>query len=124
MPYKDPAQKRAYQRRWMADRRSQYAAGQTCAGCGNTQNLHLHHREESRKVSHRIWSWSKSRLEKELDKCTWLCATCHMRHHKAKPNAHGTVNMYKRYKCRCGECRAAKAADDRKYRQVGKRPGF
>lgn len=108
MPYKDPAQQREYQRRWTARRRAQYVDGQTCVSCPTTTGLQLHHRDPAQKVSHRIWTWSHTRIQEELAKCEWVCEECHIERHGGRAE-HGSIRRYDAYKCRCSECRAVKA---------------
>lgn len=110
MPYVDREKQRAYQRDWLARRRARYRDGQTCANCGTTENLELHHRDKGTKVDHKIWSWAIPRLEAELAKCEWLCGPCHWELHSAERRAIcGTQARYNRPGCRCGRCRAAHA---------------
>lgn len=79
MPFKDPGQKRKYQREWIADRRAEYFKGKCCVQCGydDLVGLELDHINRKEKVSHKIWSWSKVRREAELAKCQVLCNLCH-----------------------------------------------
>jgi hypothetical protein len=93
--------------------------GKFCATCGAVSDLEIHHLDRTTKVSHRIWSWSKSRIEEELVKCEWLCGTCHDEHHSAERRAVcGTNSAYTRG-CHCQACREAHAAVARgeKHRQ-------
>lgn len=76
MPYKDKEQMRAYQRQWIADRRAQFFDGKACE-CGSTDRLELDHIDPTKKVSHKIWSWSAAKREAELVKCQVLCYDCH-----------------------------------------------
>lgn len=80
MPYKSKSQQNEYQRLWMAKRRDAWFEGKTCADCSETENLELDHVDASKKVSHRIWSWSKIRMNEELEKCVARCSA----HHKRK----------------------------------------
>ena len=77
MPCATKELQREYQRKWMARRRAEYFADKHCLKCDRTDNLEIHHRDPSQKISHRIWSWSKKRREEELKKCDVLCADCH-----------------------------------------------
>lgn len=79
MPYADPAKQRAYQAKWMRERRAEWFKDKTCARCGASENLVLDHRDPQTKVSHRIWSWSQERRDAELAKCQALCRRCHRR---------------------------------------------
>ncbi len=81
MPFKDAATRREYQRVWVANRRASWLAENgPCVVCQSWENLEVDHRDPKTKVSHRIWSWSKIRLLKELEKCQVLCHE----HHVAK----------------------------------------
>jgi hypothetical protein len=60
------------------------AAG--CGRCGfnNPLALHFHHRADDKEIGISIairngWSWT--RIEKEIKKCTVLCANCHAIEH-------------------------------------------
>lgn len=99
-------------RKWLADRRARFFDGKICALCGAKENLCIHHRVTSEKVSNNVFSWTKERMELELAKCTVLCESCHNLYHaekKRKPFEHGTMNAYWTKNCRCPECRAANA---------------
>jgi len=127
MPYKDLRQQRAYQRKWMAQRRQEFLVGKQCAWCGSTDRLVVHHKDRSQKEEHRIWSWSKKRREKELAKCVVICTRCHEEHHKEEKRrissnvVHGTSNTYKNG-CRCELCREAQRVHNGLYYR-GKRGG-
>lgn len=87
-----------------------------CEECGGADRLHVHHRDKSEKVSHRVWSWAKPRRDAELAKCGVLCGVCHTRHHAAeRRKAHG-IKAYRRG-CRCETCTAAKRAQSARYRE-------
>jgi len=97
MPYKDPEKRRAYQREWVAKRRTEwFDANGPCVDCGtwgNTKNkLELDHEDPSTKIAHTIWSWAKERREKELKKCVIRCHSCHMN----KTIQYGRVNKRRR----------------------------
>ena len=115
MGYQEREKKRAYGRAWTAARRAEYLAkrGGHCERCPSSLHLEFHHRDRDLKVSHRIWSWSRVRIEAELLKCDLLCKTCHDEE-TAKERGyyqapHGTLTSYKNYRCRCSACRAANA---------------
>lgn len=117
MPFKDRARQRAYQREWWARRRAEFFRDKACALCGATDDLVLHHRDPAQKVSHRIWSWARERLQAELAKCDVLCDDCHREHHAVETRLPcGTARAYRRG-CRCANCRAAQTARARDYRQ-------
>ncbi len=126
MPYKDREQQREYQRIWVQKRREMFFSGETCKECGADEGLHIHHRDPSKKASHRIWSWSEARIVEELNKCDFLCEECHIEHHAREMRytedqiQHGTTSTYAYRKCRCDECRSAKAAYDKEYRARNK----
>ena len=99
--------KREYQRKWLARRREEFFADKACVVCGSTEGLELDHIDPSKKVTHRIWSWSAERRNEEISKCQVLCAE----HHKdktrgqfTKPLVHGTSNAYRKKGCRCDLC--------------------
>jgi hypothetical protein len=83
VPYKDREAQRAYQRDWCRRRRAHYLAGKTCSQCGSADELEFHHPDPETKLSHRIWSWARERLEAELAKCVVLCDPCHNALHAA-----------------------------------------
>lgn len=105
MPYKDKDKQREYQRQWIKSRRLEYLSDKCCAECGesNMLELHIHHKDPTQKVSHRIWSWSRVRRDEELLKCDVLCEPCHKKKHAT---THGTERMYLAHKCRCDICKA------------------
>ena len=83
MPYKSAAKQRTYQRKWWRRRRQDWIrANGPCARCGRWDTLHLHHRDPTTKVSHKVWSWSKVRRDAELAKCEVLCRFHHGRAHR------------------------------------------
>lgn len=88
MPYKDHGVHKAYQKKWMADRRAEYFDGKKCVKCGTTEDLELHHRNPEDKTSHRIWSWTKEKREAELAKCDPMCNCCHKEHHRSRGETH------------------------------------
>ena len=78
MPFKDKRKKREYQNTWMKARREAWmSANGPCHQCGSWDQLQVDHIVEETKVDHRIWSWSRKRLDDELRKCQPLCRTCH-----------------------------------------------
>lgn len=77
MPYKDKEKQREYQRKWKRERRERYFSDKECAECGSTENLELDHIDPDDKGTHKIWSFSKKKREKELEKCQVLCSDCH-----------------------------------------------
>ena len=118
MGYKDPDKKREYQRdyqrQWVARRRAAFFEGKCCVRCGSTERLELDHIDPKLKVSHNVWSWSEAKRSAEIAKCQVLCHDCHLQKTGEDfgwgSRPHGTLTSYKRYGCRCAECRAANAA--------------
>jgi len=108
VPYKDPEKQKAYQRQWMQKRRKAwFDENGPCAECGSWKALELDHVDPSKKVDHKIWSWSKVRRLKELEKCQVLCGVCHTEKTASslrRPIKHGAINGYKGYGCRCEAC--------------------
>jgi hypothetical protein len=120
MPYCDPEKQRRYQREWQARRRAEWLADKACVRCRSTDDLEIDHIDRAAKVSHRIWSWSTARREVELAKCQVLCGTCHQTKTTEECygdlSAHGRHAVYVHDGCRCDECRAAHAAQNRRWR--------
>lgn len=109
MSYANPDRQREYGRQWVAARREAWLkTNGPCKRCGSCERLQVDHVDPSKKVSHRIWSWSALRREAELAKCQVLCEACHIGKTYG-PLRHGTVNAYDRHRCRCQRCRDAKA---------------
>src|SRR6266566_4263632 len=104
--FKNKEQQREFQRVWMANRRAEYIAkhGGRCLKCQSEKNLEFHHRDQSQKLEHKIWSWRRERIEQELVKCDLLCRSCHFqetaKERKFYTAAHGTITAYKDYDCR------------------------
>lgn len=123
MPYKDRSRQREYQKRWLAGRREAWLRQHgPCVRCGSSERLEVDHVDPEQKVSHRIWSWSKPRMEAELAKCQVLCRPCHVeKTHRQQWGGiqHGRIATYQRG-CRCDECRGVNAARVRAQRR---RPG-
>lgn len=116
MPYKDPAQQRAYQRRWVARRKEKWLTKNgPCVKCDSDEELEVDHIDPEKKVSHRIWSWSKARRDRELKKCQVLCSECHKEKtvDQLSKEEHGTLWQYRKG-CRCDACREEKSRDNAK----------
>jgi hypothetical protein len=78
MPITNLEEKRAYQLEWLTRRRETwFSENGPCRRCGSWVDLELHHRDPSAKVTHKVWSWSKTKRDAELAKCDPLCAVCH-----------------------------------------------
>lgn len=74
----NPETKRAYQREWIAKRRTAwFKENGPCSECGSNKKLELHHVDPTQKVANSIWSWSKQRRDEETKKCVVLCYDCH-----------------------------------------------
>jgi hypothetical protein len=72
--------RREYQRKWVAKRRQEYMDrfGGCCQRCKCTIDLEFHHKYPLIKVTHRIFSYSRKRIEAELVNCELLCRKpCH-----------------------------------------------
>lgn len=125
MPIKSPEQRREYQRLYVARKRAEWFRGKSCAYCGSEDNLELHHLDPEQKEEHRIWSWSKERIEKETAKCVVACNDCHKKRtneQRDKPIVHGTRTAYDgKHKCRCERCVEAASISRNEQRRVGGR---
>lgn len=98
-------------------RRAKFIAllGGKCVHCGSKDNLHFDHKNKKDKtldIAHSIDA-KEDVLLAEIKKCQLLCKDCHLTKTKEdwdwgvpKPE-HGTLWMYKKYKCRCDKCRKA-----------------
>lgn len=88
--------------------------GHECIRCGATEKLHRDHITPQTKnfdISQRLLTNIET-LNKELDKCQVLCASCHAKktnsEDKKKPvSEHGTPTSYVNYGCRCKTCKTA-----------------
>ena len=110
MPYANKENQRQYQRRWLRRRRAVWFKEHgPCKRCGSWKRLELHHVDPAKKVSHRIWSWSQQRREKELAKCEVWCHKCHSEFTRLQLMTgpeHGRETRYSKG-CRCAECTEA-----------------
>jgi len=112
----------------MENRREDFFRDKKCLKCKTNKNLELHHRDPSKKESHRIWSWRQDRRHREIEKCDILCRECHKIETKkylfklfTKPLRHGTALAYKKYKCKCKRCKTEQAKKRREhYLRTGK----
>ncbi len=69
---------RKYQLAWMKKHRQEwFDINGPCVKCGSRKRLELDHVDPKTKESHKIWSWSEERRNKELKKCQVLCYDCH-----------------------------------------------
>lgn len=89
--------------------------GGKCKRCGSKENLqfdHINKKDKTIDIAHSI-DTKEDILLNELKKCQLLCPKCHLE--KTKENwdwfvpkpRHGTVWYYKKYRCRCDDCRKA-----------------
>ncbi|GAC1668894.1 MAG: hypothetical protein NVS9B9_28440 [Ktedonobacteraceae bacterium] len=109
MPYKNLAEQREYQRKWMARRREEFFRGKSCVKCASTENLELEHIDPKLKVSQRNWSWTEATRLVELAKCQVLCNPCH----KEKSGEHKRSHL-------CADCRKIEADRKKGYREAKK----
>lgn len=91
MPYSDPAEQRRYQREHAARRRAAYFADKSCARCGSTEDLQLHHVYRASKTASAIWTWGARRREAELAKCVVICHACHQEEHREEMRQRAVV---------------------------------
>lgn len=103
--------------------------GGECVHCGATENFHVDHTDHTDKAFTISQNWSRSWdvLVAELEKCQLLCEDCHLIKSQQEGSlakgwtnesrqVHGTVWSYRKYKCRCEACKAAKAASRKEER--------
>lgn len=123
MPYADPERQRAFQRERMARLRADWMSDNgPCAQCGSKRALEVDHIDPETKISHKVWSWSLKRREKELAKCQVLCHRCHVkktRQELLRVRSHGTYQRYSNSstRCRCIACKAASARHKARWRK-------
>jgi hypothetical protein len=121
MSYKDLAKQREYQSRWISERRQRWVAENGPCSCGAWSDLEVHHKDPTKKVAHRIWSWNLERRMEELKKCCVLCHACHKKlstEYRRQHLLHGSRGMYA-LGCRCLKCKAANAVSSRQWRATG-----
>lgn len=119
MPHKDKKIHSEYQQDRKSKFRAKWLLENGPCKCGSLENLEVDHVDPSTKVSHRIWSWSKSRRDEELKKCQPLCVECHKkktRESRFSKLAHGSSTMYKNHKCKCEKCLEGHRVRSRMYR--------
>lgn len=107
MPYKNEDDRRAYQRKWISERKRLWFSDKCCADCGAKHHLQLDHKDPSKKWKHRIWSYSWARILVELAKCQVLCYDCHMKKSITERGDIVGKNEYDHVGCCCWECRDA-----------------
>jgi hypothetical protein len=115
---------REYARRWVAARRAAWFKDKSCAKCGATESLELHHLDPSTKIANCIWSWAQARRDAETAKCIVLCYGCHIVETilQLAKFEHGAVSTYMNHGCRCEECVAAASLKrERQRKQSGRK---
>lgn len=123
-------EKLAYQRRWIAARRTKALEylGNKCVKCSDEEGLEFDHvdpKQKKRNISSLLsGSWTK--LVVELDKCQLLCRECHQDKTIASYTEpeHGTLSRYsgRKYKCKCELCKEAMRVYQARRRQsLGKK---
>jgi 5-methylcytosine-specific restriction endonuclease McrA len=129
--YRDREKYNAYMREYMRHKyQSRVSAaievlGGKCVVCGSTSQLEIDHKLPLTKISEvtDLTTKSSTTYWKEVDKCQVLCKACHLDKTLAESGkkhakgVHGTLTNYITYGCRCTECRAAKAAYYKEYKQ-------
>lgn len=104
--------------------------GGSCVECRSTDNLHFDHIDASTKTYDvsgiLLHGWDKVKME--LEKCQLLCRTCHenktLVERNSQLSAHGTLNRYRKYKCRCDTCKKAVAKYKGEWRRKRKLAGL
>jgi 5-methylcytosine-specific restriction endonuclease McrA len=101
--------KRKVDRERKSNRRAEYFKDKECVKCGSTEELQLDHIDPSKKKTHRIWNFCDKKRAAELKKCQPLCTECHLEKtiediRRMRKNAHGTLNGYVKWRCRCPDC--------------------
>lgn len=115
MPYKDKEKQSEYQCNYVKSRHTKFIEefGGKCVKCGSKEKLEFDHVDRTTKTSHKIWSWTESRIREELKKCQLLCKQCHINKTHAERGdrilVHGALFRGYRRGCRCPECRRANA---------------
>ena len=73
---------KAYQNRWLAERRMTWIKENgPCKHCGTWDNLEVDHINPAKKKypAAKLWSRRKSFRDRELAKCQVLCKSCHLK---------------------------------------------
>lgn len=99
--------------------------GGKCINCGATEGLefdHLDPKEKEFRISEML-DWGEEKLKGEALKCQLLCKPCH--HQKTLDKweygaeaPHGGTWRWRKYKCRCPKCVAARDRYNEFRRQV------
>lgn len=123
MAYKNKKKQNNFQNEWIQARRFEWIAlqGGKCVQCGSAENLEVDHinRQEKTLKPSQIWSRRKEVREVELLKCQVLCYHCHKIktiNEFTKPLVHGTLNGYRKHKCKCFDCMEWMREDSRRKR--------
>src|SRR3972149_4910705 len=125
MSYTDKKKQSEYQQRWMLRRRKKWLDTNGPCPCRSSIDLEVDHIDPSKKIDHKVWSWSPQRMATELAKCQVLCSECHKKKTAASyiPPKHGTNSRYTNRggrvanrRCRCASCRRAHAIANAAYR--------
>jgi len=115
----------AYMREYMLNRYHRRRAeamlriGGKCVDCGTTENLEFDHVDPTTKEFEisKIWSYSKTKLEYELEKCVLRCSFHHSQKSAIEQSVeHGKGNTGKK-NCRCELCRPLKNAYMREWKK-------
>ena len=83
MPYKNAAEQREFQRKWVAKRRADHFKGKKCKSCGkpiSSKTADLDHKKphgNTEKIDHRLWSLKDSKRKAKLKGMQILCKACH-----------------------------------------------
>ncbi len=91
--------------------------GGKCEKCGNNDHSilefdHINPKTKQFDIAN-AKDFPEKKLIKEVKKCRILCRPCHQIKTRenwefgGKPARHGTLWMYKKYKCRCKKCKKA-----------------
>ena len=110
-----------YMRNYMAkryhDKRNAIIStlGGKCARCGRKDNLHIDHKDASKKTFRAadIHSISDEKVKEGLKGLQLLCEDCHKKKTReawdfgTNKSHHGTAWHYRRYGCRCPACTKA-----------------
>jgi len=128
MPYKNIEEQREYDKRWRAERRTQWIneQGGKCVDCDSTEQLEIDHVDYKLKACNvaTLWSRKKDIRDKELVKCVVRCNACHMlktiEENKEKYTIYHDCGTYAKYKrgCKCQDCKSA----NNEYQRINRRP--
>jgi hypothetical protein len=115
MAYKNIELRRANQKARVKRNRAELVAllGGECVVCGDTENLHFHHKDPSQKefTIGAAVAFPREERIKEALKCELRCRTHHLEIHAP---VHGTESMF-RSGCRCDRCVEGKREYNKKW---------